>query len=424
MYCGSCMRDNTLAATLLDAGHDITLIPTFTPIRTDERDVSTNRVFLGGITLYLEQRWPLLRRLPGFVRHGLDSPRLLRWVSSLALQRRGDSDGQLALALLRGQDDCHRAELEDLARWIADDLAADVVNLTNLLIAGFVPMLKARREVKVFATLQGDDIFLDTLTDADRRQVIAEMRRLARSLDGFIVFSRYYRDHMAEMLDLPVDRFHIVPMGLARPERFAPPGDRPRRPGPVVGYLARICPEKGFHQLVDAFIRLRRMPGMEAATLRAAGWLSPAEQPFFEAQRRRLQDAGLGDAFEHIDVPDLEAKIAFLHGLDLLSVPTVYREPKGIFVLEALAAGVPVVVPDHGAFPELLEATGGGQLVPPNDPERLAVELHRLLRDDARRQALAETGRSRVCESLHAGEMARRTLDVWIGRDRNPEAGV
>jgi len=201
-------------------------------------------------------------------------------------------------------------------------------------------------------------------------------------------------------------------MGLADPESF---GQREggRADGLTVGYLARICPHKGFHILVDAFLRLRAMPGTERARLHVAGWLGRSDRAFFEQQRRKLAAAGAIEAFEHVEVPDRESKIRFLHGLDLLSVPTVYREPKGIYALEALAAGVPVVLPAHGAFPELLEATGGGRLFEPGVPERLAGVLHELLVDPGARARLAEEGRDRVRERFDAVTMARRTLDVW-----------
>ena len=72
MYCGSCLHDNTLAAALLKQGEDVVLLPIYTPIRTDERDVSQPRVFIGGINAYLQQAVPLLRRTPVWLDRWLD----------------------------------------------------------------------------------------------------------------------------------------------------------------------------------------------------------------------------------------------------------------------------------------------------------------------------------------------------------------
>lgn len=413
MYCGSCMRDNSLVAALRASGVDVVLIPTFTPIRTDEEDVSIDRIFVGGINVYLEHRWPIFRRLPAPLRRTLDSRRLLSLLSRLTLQTRSEQDGRIAVSLLRGRYGHQRAELDDLVDWLAVDLKPDLVNLTNLLISGFVPALRRRHDVPVLVTLQGDDIFLDGLNPDDRAAVLAELRKAASRVDGFVTFSRDYRDRMAELLEQPTERFSLVPLGLTDPQAYAPPPlartDRPQ----TLGYLARICPEKGFHRLVDAFIRLRLMPGTEQARLRVAGWLGASDRRFFDEQCRRLRDAGLAEAFETVAVDDRESKVRFLHGLDLMSVPTSYREPKGLYVLEALAAGVPVVLPAHGSFPELLERTGGGRLVQPDDPDGLAHTLHELLLDPNERHRLAAEGMQGVRTHADARTMAGATLAVW-----------
>jgi glycosyltransferase involved in cell wall biosynthesis len=141
----------------------------------------------------------------------------------------------------------------------------------------------------------------------------------------------------------------------------------------------------------------------------AAGYLGVRDEQWFEALRRQAAD--LGDAFEYQGSPaGHEGKVQFLSQLDLFSVPTTYREPKGLSVLEALANGVPVVQPAHGAFPELLERTGGGLLVPPDDPQALAEALERLLLDNALRKELAHTGQARVRTLCDAGRLAEETV--------------
>ena len=117
--------------------------------------------------------------------------------------------------------------------------------------------------------------------------------------------------------------------------------------------------------------------------------------------------------FAYTESPDHSSKVKFLRSLDVLSVPTTYREPKGLYILEALAAGVPVVQPRHGSFPELIEATGGGLLVNPNDPEDLAHTLGKLLADVAHREGLGRKGREVVRQRFTAERMARETALVY-----------
>src|SRR5262245_2243189 len=95
MFCGSCLRDNTLVAALAAQGHDALLIPTYTPIRTDEADVSQPRVFFGGINVFLQQKWSLFRHTPWTFDRLLDAPGLLRWVSRFAVRTRAEDLGEL-----------------------------------------------------------------------------------------------------------------------------------------------------------------------------------------------------------------------------------------------------------------------------------------------------------------------------------------
>ena len=423
MFCGSCMRDNTLAAALSRLDCDVQLIPLYTPIRTDEEDVSIDRVFFGGINVYLQQSVPLFRYLPGFLVRWLDHPRLLGGAGRLGIKTSGRQLGSLAVSVLRGEHGRQRGEVFRLAEWLAEHVRPQLINLSNLLIAGCVPTLKRTLRTPVLVTLQGDDLFVDELPEPYQSQARHELRRLADEVDGFLVFSQYYAEFMADYLHVPLDRFHVVPMGIRLTdfELLTPSADR--RP-PTIGYLARLCRAKGLHVLTDAYLRLRRMPGGEDARLHVAGWLPPTERAFARAEFDKLRRAGVGDGFRYLGELERPAKLDFLRSIDVLSVPTVYREPKGIFVLEALASGVPVVQPAHGAFPELLAATGGGRLVPPDDAEALARALHDLLLDHAGRIALGQAGRQRVLAEFGAERMAAATLEVYrryLGEARRTE---
>jgi glycosyltransferase involved in cell wall biosynthesis len=217
---------------------------------------------------------------------------------------------------------------------------------------------------------------------------------------------------MAQMLGLPVERFHRVPLGI---DLTGHDGEAVHRENErfTVGYFARVCPEKGLHRLVDAFLLLRRTPGTPPCRLRVSGWLGANNRPYLEEQMKRLADAGLAHDFEHVESPTHVDKVAFLHSIDVLSVPTVYREPKGLYVLEGLANGVPVVQPRHGSFPELIEATGGGLLVAPGDAADLARGLRYIMEDREGRERMARAGKEAVHRHFHAERMARETAELY-----------
>lgn len=410
MFCGSCMHDNTLVRALCQLGEDAVLIPTYTPIRTDEHNESIDQVFFGGINVYLQQQLGLFRWLPRWLDRVLDRPGLIRWAVGRGVQVDAKQLGALAVSMLRGMQGRQRKEVRRLATWLATDLRPDCLVMSNMLIAGCVPEIKRRLAIPVYVTLQGDDIFLGELVEPHRTQAIEQLRRLTPDIDGFLVNSRYYAEHMGRMLELPADRVHSIPLGLDTHdfEHW-----RPRTEDvPTIGYLARLAPEKGLHNLIDAYLLLRERSPERRVRLRVAGWLGPQHRAYAEQQFERVRAAGWGDDLEHVGEVDRAGKLRFLGEIDILSVPTTYQEPKGLFVLEALAAGVPVVQPEHGAFPELLGDLAGGLLVRPNDATHLAETLESLLGDAARRRSLGEQGRAAVLARHDSLAMARATLAV------------
>ncbi|HEY2412999.1 MAG TPA: glycosyltransferase family 4 protein [Pirellulaceae bacterium] len=438
MICGSCLHDNTLARALIALGHDVQLIPLYTPIRTDEEDVSSQRIFYGGINMYLQQKSRLFRWLPRWVDRWLDWPWLIQWASGRSVKIDPHEVADLAISILRGTEGYQKKEVERLTEWLTGSLRPDIVVFSNMLTAGCVPEIKRRMNVPVVVTLQGDDVFLRGLPETHQPLALAELARLSHSIDGFIAHSRFYADAMAEYMRIERAKIAVVPLGIdtrdfegANVERRLPSaegGMRDAKVGrpPTVGYLARLAPEKGLHVLAEAFIRLRAMPGTEQARLRIAGWLGETNRAYVEEIFGRLRSAGLAGAFEFLGEIDRHAKVEFLSSIDVLSVPTTYREPKGLFVLEAMAAGVPVVQPEHGAFPEVLAATDGGLLHRPEDPQHLAERLHELLIDVEKRQRLGTAGRRNVHTGRNAREMAIQTAQVLaavIGHGRAPRDG-
>lgn len=409
MFCGSCMHDNTWARALRAAGAEVTLIPTYTPIRVDEEDQSGAPVFLGGINVYLDHVLPGWRRLPRPLVRWLDAPSIINLATKFGVSNDAHRLGALTLAMLAGESGPQRREIDELVDFLATDLRPDVVCFSNALLVGVVRRLKERYSGRVYCTLQGDDVFLEALPEPYRRRAIAEISMRAAGFDGFLVHSNYYRDFMSEYLSLPVEKFRRIPLGIDLAGHVGQPGERDANPF-TVGYFARICAEKGLAELVEAFRILHaKHPHTK---LRAGGYLGKSDRRYFEAVRKRT--AELGPAFEYVGSPATHAeKVAFYRSLDVLSVPTVYREPKGIYVLEALANGVPVVHPAHGAFPELIAATGGGLLCRPGDPHDLAEKLEELYLDRDRRLALASAGRAAVHARFDPQTMAAATLAAF-----------
>lgn len=410
MYCGSCLRDNAVARELLAMGEDVILLPLYTPLRVERGDVQSGRVFYGGISIYLQQQFAWFRK-PRMIDRLLDSRAVLKLANYFAGSTNAAELGDLTVSTLRGDEGLQRKELEKLAGWLAGEFRPDIINLPNSMFVGAARMLKQATGAPVVCSLTGEDLFLDGLREPYKSEAIATLRARSPDVDRFIATSAYYAGHMSGLLGVERAKIDVVPLGLDT-EGYPEGPDAAPRPF-TVGYLARLAPEKGFHLAAEAFARLKQFPETRDARLLAAGYLSAKDRTFVQEALDGLKRRGYGADVEYLGEVTFDQKMDFLKRIDVLSVPTVYREPKGLFVLEALAAGVPVVQPAHGAFPEILEATGGGELVPPGDAESLAAALRGLALDPQRRRGLGAAGRRAVREHFTAREMARRTREVY-----------
>ncbi|MCA9128480.1 MAG: glycosyltransferase family 4 protein [Planctomycetales bacterium] len=413
MYCGSCLHDNAIAKAMIKLGHDALLVPIYTPILTDETNISQPTLFYGGLNVYMQQMSSLFRWLPRWADGWLSSPRLVRWIAGRAMGTSAENLGALTVSMLRGIEGRQGKEVHRLCDWLQVH-SPELLVFSNLLIAGCIDELKRRMNRPVVVVLQGDDIFCDSLPEPYRGQALVELRRLAKQVDMFIVHSRDYGLRMQQMLQFDEDRLQVSPLSIDTADFSSAPWGPPSEPrAPTIGYLARLAPEKGLHLLVDAFIEIHRS-GLHGDTrLAIAGWLGKQHEEYWAKQQEKLTSAGLDSQVTYHGSVDRPGKLHFLRSIDVLSVPTPYLEPKGLFVLEALAAGVPYVQPAHGAFPELYERLGGGHLFDPNDTAAYAARLRHVLDDLSAAQALGRDGQQRLLSTSASEHEAQHLLQLF-----------
>lgn len=412
MYCGSCLHDNTLAAALLKMGEDVVLVPIYTPIRTDERDVSEPRVFIGGINAYLQQKLPLFRRTPRWLDGWLDHPALLRLVAGRGISVDPAKLGAMTVSMLRGEEGNQRKELDKLVDWLLHEVRPDVVHLSNSMMLGLARKIAERCGPPVVCSLSGEDIFLEKLVAPHYEQARQLLRERAQDVDAFVALNAYYADYMAAYLNVPRARVKVIPHGLDLAGHGAPATkrvDEPRR----IGYLARVCHDKGLHLLIEACELLTRRGDVPRFELHAAGYISPSDRGYLEENRRRAEAGPLKGAFHYHGELSRDEKIAFFQSLDVFSTPTVYPESKGLPILEAWANGVPAVVPNHGTYLELIADTQGGLLHRPLDAADLAENLAELLRDSGRAVSMGQAGQAAIRARYHSQGMATATLELY-----------
>jgi len=407
MFCGNCFHDNALVAGLRRLGHSTLMVPLYLPLRLDEEDQSAGTpIFFGGINVFLEQKSVLFRSAPNWLRDLLDSPGLLKWAAGKAARTRPDQVGDLTVSMLRGEHGNQARELEALVDWLREQPHPEVICLSNALLVGMARRLKQVLRSRVVCLLQGEDYFLDSLPATDRDRAWRTLAERAADVDLFVASSGYFADLMTRRLGLAPDRVKAVHNGINL-EGFVPAPSGAGTP-PVLGYFARMCREKGLDTLIEAYLLIRKQGRIPDLKLKVGGGCGPTDEEFLKPLRARLLAEGLLADVEFHPNLSRPAKLEFLRSLTVMSVPARFGESFGLYVIEALASGVPVVQPRTAAFPELIEATGGGILCDPENARSLADAIQTLLLDPERLRARGEAGRRAVVERFNADHMSRQ----------------
>lgn len=413
MFCGSCMHDNALAAGMKTAGEDVTMFPLYTPMRLDEENVGERKIFFGGIKAYLLQKYPhpflgrdLLLRIAG-------AQAFLRLMPRFDIGSAVDpvANAEMTVSMLKGESGNQRELLDEFVGWVKTHYQPDIIHITNALMIGVARQFKRSLQVPITCGLHGEDIFLEGLPQPYQNEALKLIRERAQDVDRFLAISGYYGDMFSKWVELDASKIDVVWPGIALDDyRNLIPDSSPR---PLtIGFFARFVPEKGLHLLVDAFLRLARSGEFPNLQLLAGGYVSRAYKTYLDGIRKTIRDNRLEDRVKLLGTLERDEKLNFFRQIDVFSVPAPYREPKGISILEALAAGVPVVQPEHGAYPEWVNATQGGILHRPHDSADLAEKLAILLRDAELRRQLGQQGRQGIFENFSSEKMTSAALEV------------
>ncbi|HSE98431.1 MAG TPA: glycosyltransferase family 4 protein, partial [Blastocatellia bacterium] len=350
------------------------------------------------------------------------------WDSTVALKLAARSSiqvdpkalGELTVSMLRGEEGNQRKELHKMIHWLRSEPEPDIIVLPFSLLIGLARPLREALDRPVLCTLQGEDLFLEGLQEPYRTDSLDLIRSQVPEVDGFIAVSDFCAEFMSGYLDIHEEKMRVVPLGINL--EGSEPVQRRIRDVFTIGYLARIAPEKGLHLLCEAYRLLRKRKGFGPSRLEVAGYLGPDHRHYFDEIESQMKDWGLGDEFHYRGAVDRNEKNAFLQSIDVLSVPATYDEPKGIFLLEAMANGAPVVQPRRGGFIEIVERTGGGLLVEPDDPESLAEGIFSMYKNPSIAREMGQRGADGVRRLYNVTRMAERALEVYADYVEKPEA--
>jgi len=410
-YCQNCLRDYALVRALRREGHDVTLLPLYLPPFGDDAQTDNKApVFFGGINVYLQQRFGVFRRTPRWIDRLFDAPWMLKIAAAMEGSTSAANLGPMTLSMLAGRNGRQKKEVDRLVTWIERHKKPDVIHVSNALLLGLAPELKGALDVPIVCSLQDEEPWVGAMPAPYNRLCWEAVAGHAKHVDAFIATSRWYADRMSDRIKVAREGIAVVYLGVET-DQFVPADLRVAPP--AIGFLSRLTEAQGFGILVDAFIELKQDPALKDLRLRATGGCTTADRPFVDAVRAKLRRHGLEDSVDFLSEFQRAGRNEFLRTVSVLSIPVPQGEAFGIQLVEAMACGVPVVQPRVGAYPEIIEATGGGILYDPDSSGGLVEALRSLLRDPEHAQALGRRGRAAVLERFAIDRVARDMLNVY-----------
>ncbi len=411
-YCGNCLRDSKFIKALQAEGHKVTRIPMYLPLFSDEQKDSDVPVFYGAISMYLKQLYPILRKMPKWMEKLLNSKPMMKLAASMAGSTRAKGLEDMTVSMLLGEEGGQKEELERMVDWIADHCKPDIIHISNALLLGLVRQLKDKINVPVFCSLQDEDVWIDPMQPHFQKKIWDLMHDRAKDVDVFVSVSHYFAGLMKQRMKLPDEKIKTIHLGVdVKDYEFVPSTEKGRN----VGYISRMCHKDGFDIVVDAFIELKKKPGFDDVKLIATGGSTGDDAAFQKEQNRKLKDNNLLGDFEIL--PDFEGAEVnnFFKQVSLVSVPVRGGEAFGIYLLEAMASGVPVVQPELGAFPEIIELSRGGVSYSPNTPEKISETWAKLLSNPDKIQELSKNAREGTEREFNIHKQVKEIISLYRG---------
>ncbi len=388
-YCGNCLRDSKYFNAMRSEGHRVTKIPMYLPLFADEHDISEVPIFYGAISLYLKQVYPIFRKAPAWFDKLLNSKPLMKIAASMAGSTRAKGLEDMTISMLLGEEGAQKDELDHMVNWIAENCKPDIIHISNALLLGLAKRLKEKLGIPVLCSLQDEDVWIDPMQPQFQEKIWDLMHERSKDVDVLISVSHYFADVMRQRMNLPDEKIKTIHLGVdVEDYKYISTKEKPRN----VGYLSRMCHKDGFDIVVDAFIELKKKPGFEDVKLIATGGSTGDDTKFNKEQKRKLKENNLLNSFEILSEFGDEAIHDFFSKVSLVSVPVRVGEAFGMYLIEAMASGVPVVQPELGAFPEIVEISGGGVIYGPNTPEKLSETWADLLNDPEKLEQLSLAG--------------------------------
>ncbi len=312
--------------------------------------------------------------------------------------------------MLKGHEGYQKEELQQLIDFLKNDIKPDVVHLSNALLMGLAGKIKSELGIPVVCSLQDEDVWIDAMADNYQERLWNLFSEKAKDVDAFIAVSKFYADAMQKRMNIEAKKLNVIHIGID-PDVFDVnlPAQNPQ----VIGFMSRMNVENGFEVFIDAYIKLKSKADFKEVQLRLSGGMTGDDNAFIKKQVKKLKKHKLLDDVVFVEEYKEEFLNQFFQPLTLLSVPVLNGEAFGLYQIESLACGVPIVQPALGAFPEVIETSRGGVTYTPNTPEALSQKWEEILSKPEALKRMSVDGRKSVEEKFNSKLLIEKILNVY-----------
>lgn len=408
-YCGNCTRDLVFTKSLKATGHDIIMIPMYLPLNIDQCQADSP-IFYGAVNIYLKQISPIFKRIPKWFKRILDSEKVLRFAAKQSGSTKAEGNESMTISMLKGTEGKQSDDLDILINWLKEHEKPDIVHLSNALLSGLAEKLKEELGCVVVCTLQDEDEWIDEMREPYASNVWKLIESNAKHIDAFIAVSDYYAQLIRSKIEVPADKIHVVhnciDIDSIRESKHEDSFH-------TIGYMSKINSLFGADLLFEAFVELKKEVQFADLKLKYTGGYTDDYKKVVGNIKRKTKEYHLEKEVEFFDDLSAVGKKQFLDSISLFCVPSRRKEAFGIQALEAYAAQIPIVMPDIGANPEIINKSKAGLLYEPNDAKNLVNTLKKVLTDKVLYQELKQNCHKSIRFAFNTTEQTNKILDIY-----------
>ncbi len=410
-YCGNCMRDSSYIKAFRKTGHDIITIPMYLPLTLEkENNIETAPIFYGAVNLYLKQLSPIFKKMPTWFSKLLDSRPVLKYVAKKAGSTRAVGLEKMTISMLNGEHGNQANDLDVLINWLRKNFKPDVIHLSNALLLGMAPKLKRELNAAIICSLQDEDEWLDEMREPWQTEAWNKILENAAYTDAFVSVSYYFKNLILSKIKLSENKIHVV-YNSVDPQFYNFSNSSKKEH--VIGYLSRINEAYGLEILIDALIILKKEKQFSNLKIKISGGFTDDDKKYINKIKSKITKENLQSyVYFHDDFSEAGKK-DFFKSISIFSVPAKRKEAFGMHLLEALASGIPVIQPDHGAYSEIINTTNAGLLFEPNSPQKLATSLREIITNDELYETLKQNCKNGIETQFNSKKQVAELLKIY-----------